>query len=514
LRYLFDSYALDTERRELWRGTQAAPIEPQVFDLLAYLVRNHDRVVSKDDVLDAVWNGRAVSESVLTTRINAARTALGDSGRAQRLIRTLRGRGFRFVGTVQEAADPAGNAAAAAPAPPERPSIAVLPFTNMSGDPQQEYLADGMVEDITTLLSRSRSLFVLARNSSFTYKGRAVDVKQIARELGVRYVLEGSVRGGGDRVRITAQLIDAETGNHMWAERYDRAATDVFAVQDEITEAVAIAIEPAVAELERRRTIRKRPESLGAWEAYQRGLWHLGRIGKEDNAAAQSFLRRAIDADPSFAPAHAELAHAIQLEASLYQTRTIADALDEALAAAKRAISLDPLDASGHKSMGLALLGRGDREGALAQARQALALSPNYATAHQLLGTTLIFSGEPREGLEALRQAMRLDPYDPVHYLRLAHVVPAHYFLHEYEAAIAAAKETLQHYPDHPWLGRWLPAALAQAGRLDEARQALQQAIVRFPRSFDLYARQRVPWFRPEDHAHMLEGLRKAGWEG
>jgi adenylate cyclase len=510
LRYLFETYALDTDRRELRRGAQVVPVEPQVFDLLAFLVRNHERVVSKDDVLGAVWNGRAVSESVLTTRINAARTALGDSGDTQRLIRTLRGRGFRFVGEVREAADAPGPATVLVP--PDRPSIAVLPFDNMSGDAAQEYFADGMVEDIITLLSRSRSLFVIARNSSFTYKGRAVDVKQVARELGVRYVLEGSVRSGGSRVRITAQLIDAGTGNHIWAQRYDRDVADVFAVQDEIAEAVVTAIVPAVADLERRRSVRKPPESLGAWEAYQRGLWHLARISTADNAAAKSFFSRAIASDPTFAPAHAELAHALQLEGTLYQVRPVADAVDDAIVAAKRAIALDPLDATGHKSMALGLLVRADRDGALAAARQALAISPSYATAWQVLGTVLIFSGAPRDGLDALRKAMRLDPYDPVHYLRLAHVVSAHYFLREYDAAIEAAKEALRHYPDFPWLRGLLPAALAQAGRADEAARALQDSITHFPRSFD-YMRQRVSWYRPDDFAHVLEGLRKAGWK-
>jgi adenylate cyclase len=299
----------------------------------------------------------------------------------------------------------------------------------------------------------------------------------------------------------------------MWAQTYDRDATDVFAVQDEIAEAVATAIEPAVAELERRRTVRKLPESLGAWEAYQRGLWHLGRIGTADNEAAKSFFRRAMDIDPNFASAHAELAHAIQLEASLYQTRKITDALEEAHALATRAVSLDPLDATGHKSLGLALLGRGDPEGALAEARQALVISPNYATAYQLLGTILTFSGQPRAGLEAFRSAMRLDPYDPVLYLRLTHTVHAHYFLREYDAAVEAAKQALRSYPDHPWLSRCFPAALGQAGRLDEARQALKKTMSLFPRSFDMYARERVAWIRPEDHEHILEGLRKAGWE-
>jgi len=244
---------------------------------------------------------------------------------------------------------------------PRKPSIAVLPFQNMSGDPEQEYFADGIAEDIITMLSRSQSLFVIARNSSFTYKGRSVDVKQIARELGVRYVLEGSVRRGGNRVRITAQLVDAATGNHLWAERYDRDPIDVFAVQDEITEAVATAIEPAVAQMEQHRAVRKPPESLDAWEAYQRGLWHMGRIGVPDNEEAKSFFRRAIELDPRFAPPHAELVAAILRGAIMYQTTGLAEAVNEVIPLAQKAISLDPLAPAAHISIGLTLWAQGDR---------------------------------------------------------------------------------------------------------------------------------------------------------
>jgi len=396
---------------------------------------------------------------------------------------------------------------------PDKPSIAVLSFTNMTGDPDQEYFGDGIAEDIITMLSRSRSLFVIARNSSFTYKGRAVDVKQIARELGVRYVLEGSVRRGGNRVRISAQLIDAETGNHLWADRYDRDPADVFAVQDEITEAVAIAIEPAVAEMERQRAVRKPPESLGAWEAYQRGLWHMGRIGVTDNEAAKSFFRRAIELDPNFAPPHAWLANAIFQGAVLYQTSSFAEAADELLPLAERAVCLDRSDAVGHLGIASGLQARGDHDGSLAEMRQALAISPNDATAHHFLGFSLLFSGRPREGIEAIRRAMRLDPNGPVAYHRLVHIAMAHYFLREYAAAIESAKDAIRSRPDHPWPHRWLAAALGQAGRLDEAKQALQKAIAISLKSFDMYVRQRPPWMRPADHEHMLEGLRKAGWK-
>jgi adenylate cyclase len=395
---------------------------------------------------------------------------------------------------------------------PDKPSIAVLPFQNMSGDPEQEYFADGMVEDIITALSRFRSLFVIARNSSFTYKGKAVDIKQVGRELGVRYVLEGSVRRGGNRIRITAQLIDAETGNHLWAERYDRELTDIFAVQDEITNVVAIAIEPAVAQMEQWRAARKPPESLGSWEAYQRGLWHLNRIGKSENEAAKAFFRRAIDLDASFAPAHAGLAHVVLAEAWLYQTRSMPEALDEALPVAQRAVSLDPQDAVAHCGVSSGRFFLGDHDGALAEARKALNVNPNHAVAHQLLGSALVFSGQPREGIEALRTSMRLDPNDLRRQFRLVHVSMGHYFLRDYAAAVEAAKEAVRWSPE---LGpRSLAAALGQAGRLDEAKQALQKAIAAAPKSFDMYVRQRAPWFRPEDHRHMLEGLRKAGWEG
>jgi TolB-like protein len=248
VQFVFGDQALDVDRRELRRGTGAVAVEPQVFDLLVYLLENRDRVVSKDDLIASVWGGRIVSDSTLTSRINAARKAVGDSGGEQRLIRTIPRKGLRFVGEVRTEehgpAPPAEQPQSPLLPLPDRPAIAVLPFTNMSGEPEQEYFSDGISEDIITALSKLRWFFVIARNSSFIYKGKSVHLKQIAADLGVRYVLEGSVRKGGDRVRITAQLNDVATGSHLWAERYDRDLADVFAVQDEITEAIVAAIEP------------------------------------------------------------------------------------------------------------------------------------------------------------------------------------------------------------------------------------------------------------------------------
>jgi TolB-like protein len=269
LRYLFEEYAFDTDRRELHRGADVVSIAPQVFDLLDYLIRNRERVVSKDDLINAIWNGRTVSDGALTTRLNVARSAIGDSGDEQRLIKTLPRKGFRFVGTVREAQGPTCAEVVDHPVEqpkptltlPSKPSIAVLPFANLSSDQEQEYFADGVVEDITMALSRFGWLFVIARNSSFTYKGRAVDVKQIGRELGVRYVLEGSVRKAGNRIRIAGQLIDAETGTHLWADHFDGAFKDMFDLQDHVTASVVCAIEPKIQRAEIDRARRSQPKT-------------------------------------------------------------------------------------------------------------------------------------------------------------------------------------------------------------------------------------------------------------
>jgi len=273
MRYLFESYALDTDRRELRNGPNLVALEPQVFDLLSYLIEHRERVVSKDDLLEAIWEGRSVSESSMTSRINAARTAIGDTGEQQRLIKTLLRKGFRFVASVlEEGPKPEGAARPRSDglALPDKPSIAVLPFANMSGDAEQEYFADGMVEEIITALSHLRWLFVIARNSSFAYKGRHVDVKQIGRELGVRYVLEGSVRKAGDRVRITGQLIDAATGAHLWADRFDGSLEDVFDLQDKIASSVAGVIEPALQAVETARSANRATADLTAYDLYLR----------------------------------------------------------------------------------------------------------------------------------------------------------------------------------------------------------------------------------------------------
>jgi adenylate cyclase len=391
---------------------------------------------------------------------------------------------------------------------PDKPSVAVLPFANMSHDPEQEFFADGIAEDIITALSRYPSLFVIARNSCFTYKGRAVDVKVVGRELGVRYVLEGSLRKSGNRIRVTAQLVEAETAKHVWAERYDRDLAELFAVQDEIAQAVTIAIAPAIADAEQQRAMRKPPESLDAWAAYQRGLWHSNKVSAEDNSLARKFFQQAVDLDPSFAGGYKGLS-AVESNEPDYGGRGLSEALRSAEALARRAVALDGADAEARSLLSTALRRRGDYEGGLAEAERALTISPNMAGAHSAKGATLISAGRSKEGVAALERSIRLDPCRSA--VRFNQIALALYFTGEYDAAVDAANRAIRSSPNYPNPYRWLAAALGQLGRIEEAKQALEKAIAIAPASFRMYVRERAPWRRPENHAHMLEGLRKAG---
>ena len=392
---------------------------------------------------------------------------------------------------------------------PDKPSIAVLPFANMSSDPEQEFFADGIADDVITALSHYPSLFVIARNSSFTYKGRAVDVKQVGRELGVRYVLEGSLRKAGSRIRVTAQLVEAETGKHTWAGRYDRDLADIFAVQDEITEAVTTAVAPAIADAELRRALRKPPDSLDAWATYQRGLWHLGKATADDYELAKTFFRRAIDLDPNFPDGYCGLATVKIRAASTFRAGSVAEAQSSAERLAHTAVALDGNNAFAHSCLCFALFARGDHRGAVAEADQALALSPNLAAGYFQRGTALIYSGRPQEGLRDLQMSLKLEPRGPNLAISLHHVAVGQYFSRAYEKAVEAAEASVRSFPEYPSPYRWLAAAFGQLGCLEAAGEALgkAKAIARPP-----FLRQRTPWYRPEDRAHFLEGLRKAGW--
>ena len=395
---------------------------------------------------------------------------------------------------------------------PDRPSIAVLAFTNMSGDPEQEYFSDGIAEDITTELSRMRSLFVIARNSSFTYKGHAVDARQVARELGVHYIVEGSVRRAGNRIRIVAQLIDAITGSHVWAERFDRHLADIFAVQDEITHSIVQALGPAISQAEQQRALRRPPESLSAWEAYQRALSHWSVSG--DLTVSVEFLRRAVALDPRFAPPHAMLALHHILEIAL-GGRDFAEGLSEAELEARTAIELDRESAIAHSSLAWVLTHHDEPEAALDEAEIAILLNPNDPQGHAVKGRVLVFTGRTAEARDSLTTALRLDPRGPTALAAMAHTVMCNYFERDYRAAEGMARRTARAYPKSVRPLLWLTAALGQLGRAEEGRKVLDSIIAAAPSYVEFITRTRPPYYhRPEDYDHLLEGLRKAGWKG
>jgi TolB-like protein len=316
--FQFANFSIDTDRRELRGAAGVIHVEPQVFDLLLHFVQNANRVISKDELIEQIWKGRVISNAALNSRINSARRAIGDNGRQQALIRTIQRRGFLLAAEVttrtseQLSFVTESTARLMSESPtlkvPDKPSIAVLQFQNLSGDPEQEYFADGVVEDIITGLSRIKWLFVIARNSSFTYKGHAVDVKRVSRELGVRYVLEGSVRKAGERVRISTQLVEAETGVHLWAERYDRRLEDIFALQDEITLNVIGAIEPSLRDAEIRRVERKRPDNLDAYDLVLRAIPQVYVAMPENATNAMPVLERALALEVDYPAAQGLLA--------------------------------------------------------------------------------------------------------------------------------------------------------------------------------------------------------------
>ena len=518
MRFLFNGYVLDIDQRELRLEGQPVALEPLVFNLLTYLVVNRDRVVSKDNLLDAVWSGRIVSDSALSSRISAARRAIGDTGEAQMLIRTIARNGLRFVGTVREEEDlivaqretrPLGRTEMAALALPDKPSIAVLAFANISSDPEQEFFSDGIADDIITQLSRDHSLFVIARNSSFTYKGRAVDVTLVARELGVRYVLEGSLRRNSGQIRVNAQLIDAATGHHVWAQRYDRAVEDVFAVQDEITAAVVSAILPVVANAERERAMRKAPDSLSAWESWQRALWHWSG---GDLVNSRNFLQLSVDLDPRFAPPHALLAWLYLSEATTGIGLPLDEALTPAQSAARTAIELDQGSGIAHAMLAWVLDHQGHREAALEEAETAITLNLNDPQGYLIKGHILMHGGQPAKAREPLTTALRLDPRGPVASVVLLKFTACGYFERDYATSETMARRVIRAWPDFPRPYLWLAAALGQLGRTNEARGALEAAMAASPSHFKFTTGGCPTYYRSEDHEHLLDGLRKAGW--
>lgn len=513
MRVHFDGYSLDTERRELRAGSAVIPTQPQVFDLLAHLIANRDRVISKDDLISSIWNGRIVSESTLLSRINAARRAIGDDGGQQRLIKTVARKGVRFIGTVLEQPTPGGRlpqlASGKAPMPScatDRPSIAVLPFSDLSGAPGQSHFADGLTADMITALSHLRQFFVIAANSAGA-PDSSPQVAQLVTTLGVRYVVQGSVRRVGDRVRISAQLIDGPTLNHLWAERFDGQLGDIFAVQDEITRCIVGQIEPELGRAEYERVRVAAPESLGAWELYHRAMILIARRTRDGNAEARRLLAQALDFDPGFASAHAAFAWS---EAEDLFFRFADHDPRNILERARRAVGLDDKDPLTHLALAWALTFAREPELAIEQANRAIEINPSFAHGHAILGRLLVQSGRCREGLEHVELALRLSPTDPNARQYLNILAVGHLYLGNDTTAVQLGRRALETFDT--WAGRIvITSALGHLGDRATAAQSRAELEKRWPEVSIAQVHNNYLVFHEPCLERLIDGLRKAG---
>lgn len=515
MRYLFNDCALDIDCRELRRGGDQIALEPQVFDLLVFLVRNRQRVVGRDELIASVWHGRIVSESALNTRIHAARCAIGDNGEEQRLIKTSRGRGIRFMGPVREQQKPDLGLELQEETLnlPDQPSIAVLAFTNMSGDPGKDYFSEGITEDILTELSRFSELLVIARNSSFQYKGKSIDVRLVGRELGVRYVLQGSIRQTDARVRVSAQLINAITGAHCWAERYDRNLEDIFSVQDDVACTIVAMIAAHVNKVETERALAKPPTTWLAYDYYMRAAekfrCFLSSLDKEDLQDGRHLLRQALIIDPNYARAHAALSVTyVSLWVHWWDDDCPwASALDRASQSAYESVRLAPNLPDAHVALGWALIWKRQHEAAIAAFERASVLNPNLTNFR--FAFALVLAGDPSKAVALLKAHMRLDPFYDPHAPAIMGF--AYYMLRRYVEALPHLHECVSRAPNMRTCRVWLAATYAQLSQFDNAR--LQAAeVLRIDPSFTI---NRANIFttlkRPEDAEHFHEGLQAAG---
>lgn len=426
--YRFGPFELDLARVELRKDGQSLPLEPQVFTLLAFLVEHRERVVSRDEIFEKVWDGRVVSDSALSSRIKSARKALGDDGKTQRFIRTTHGQGFRFVAELRVQRDglPAISAGAAdavvsqAPAATaeavSRPSIAVLPFRPIGDAGPYLTIADGLPHELITELSRLRWLFVIARGSSFRLRGDELDPREAGRLLGVRYCLSGTVEVSGQQLAVTTELVDARAGDVVWAERYTGFIDDVHAVRAEIRSRILTSLEIQIPLHEAAGARLTNTENLDAWSAYHLGLQHLYRFNRKDNAMAAGLFARAVDREPEFARAHAGLSFVHFQTAFMRQTDDIAGEITLARSCAQRGVDIDHLDPFVNFTMGRSFWLEGDLERALAWLERATSLSPNYAQGIYARGWTETMAGNGLEGRAQVDLAMRLSPLDPLHY--------------------------------------------------------------------------------------------------
>ena len=508
--YLFDEFRLDAATRSLTRNGQAVGLGSRAIQLLIALIENRDRVVGKQELMELAWPRTTVVENNLPVTINALRHAFEN----RLYIRNEYGKGYRFVGPVRVNSDrrPAGLEADSIQA--QQPSIAVLPFINAGTAKVDDVFGEGVAEDIIAALSRNRWLRVIARGSSFIYGPGGVAVGEVAQQLGVRYILEGSIRRTRDRVRVMAHLTDAITNTHLVSERWDRDLADIFAVQDEIAGRIVQAVGPVLLEAEQERSFRTHPDSVNAWLACQRGVWHMHQRDDDDLRKSMTWFQRAMELDPRYAPGYYGLSRLLCRTGSGYSSAAPADWQQQGEQLAVQAVWLDGRDSSAHAALGYARFSGGDLEGAMASAKDAVALNPSDSYAYANLGASLVFAGRHAEGIDAVHSSIDLDPRNPLIFVRYMHIGLGLYFMRDLLAAEDHAAMMLLRWPDYFGAYRLMALVLAETDRATEAAQHLSRSFAIWPVASKSFARSRMPWYRDGEYHRLLAAMRVAGWPG
>jgi TolB-like protein len=502
MNFRFGPYTVDTERLELARDGEVIPLQPQAFSLLVFLVERGERVVSKDEIIEAVWEGRAVGDGTLNARINALRRALGDDGATQAMIKTFPRQGFRFVGELSNPSQDLKTAAAGAEA---RASIAVLPFVNISADQEQLYFADGLTEDLITDLSKNRDLFVIARNSSFAYRNSPKNVTEIGHELSVEHVLEGSVRKAGNRIRINAQLIDTNTGGHIWAERYDSDVQDIFALQDEITAKIMVALQ---VNLIKSPGFDRSTHSVEAYELSLKGRAKFFMFSPETNRECINLFEQALAIDSAYSDAWAGQVFPYQSGWS-FAWPGYDNGLDIAVEKARRAVELAPSSSLAQSRIGWVQTFLRQPEASIDSFERAISIDPNNADTHIWFSEALNYAGQPERAIIAGETALRFDPVAPPNALH--HIAHGYFLLGDLENAEEYERRAIRMAPSFPPARLVMSSILVEAGRLGEAKEQMADLLaIDSDYNFQRYE-ERYPYHDPEHRDRMAAAVKAAG---
>lgn len=546
VRYRVAQFEIDPTRHEVRRGGEPVHIEPQVFDLIVHLMRNRDRIVSKDELIEKIWNGRIISEAALSSRVNGARRVLGDNGNDQVFIKTLHKRGFRFVADVHEVSvssdqdiplAPDSVAARVVPADilpsvevdslddvvsesiraeaVTRSSIAVMPFGNMSGDPENDYFSYGLTEDIIRLLARNRWLAVISRHSTMAFQDRQVDSREVGRQLAVKYLVFGSVRKIRDAIRITAELVRTIDGEQLWSETYDLQLESIFEIQEEMATQISATIEPELSKVEQKLAARKAPSSLDAWDCYQRGLWNMWRFTTPGFDEAEAYFERAITADPKFARGHGALSYVNIQRAFVDDPKDREARLETALRQARLCVALDDLDCFCQCVLGRALCLTHQNDEALAALDLSLELNPSFAQAYFAQGFNMLWYGRETEAEALLDRATTLSPRDS-HLWSFHHVRSwTHFSLEEYEIAAEFARRATRQSNANYQAFASLAASLGLLGEVAQAKEATAGLLQSKPNYSTKIAREELFFCNDSDFVNRyVNGLRAAGVTG